>query len=700
MKFTSLSRTGGYNLPPCHIVNLCGFHILFDCPLDLSALTIFSPISTSLYEKLYEETSAGPSFTSLDTPLVGPMQETKKLLDRTNLIPAEPYYKTVESLHLWNVSLIDVVLISSPMGMLGLPFLTRTEGFSAKIYATEATARLSQFMMEDLIAMHMEFKQFYGPEETSFLQLFKWEELEALPPALKEIVLGKDGTELGSWMPLYSAADVRDCLRKVQTLKYAEEACYNGTLIIKAFSSGLEIGSCNWTLKGPKRNISYISSSVFSSGVAMDFNFHALRGSDVLVYSDFASWNGVHGVGDENNCSSMVTDDCSTKSGNEYTWELSADSLLNFDESSEEMDKLNFICSCSMDSVKAGGSVLIPIGRLAIILQLLELFALHIDSSDVKVPIFIISTVAEELLAYTSILPEWLCKHRQEKLYSGKPVFAHEELIKEKKIHIFPTVHSHELLMMWQEPCIVVCPHWSLRLGPVVHLLQRWHGDPNSLLVLEEGVDTDLALLPFKPVAMKVLECSFLSGLKLEKVPPLLKLLQPKLILLPDHTKPCFAPLTESLPCLFYPENETLRLPNSHNLAELHIATDLASQLTWSKMKNDELTISRLTGELFVDKGKHYLLAKKPANPLEIRPLVHWGKLDLESLLLALEKSGVKGSIEKVSGDDGYGSNVLNVFEPGKALIQVKETSTVISTGDKSLASLISDAVHSLLDGI
>ncbi|KAJ9557930.1 hypothetical protein OSB04_012544 [Centaurea solstitialis] len=679
------------------MVNLCGFHILFDCPLDLSALTIFSPISTSLYE----HTSAAPSSDSLDTPVVGAMLETEKLLDRTNLIPAEPYYKTVERLHLWNASLIDVVLISSPMGMLGLPFLTRTDGFSAKIYATEATARLGQFMMEDLVAMHMEFKQFYGPNETSFLQLFKWEELEALPPALKEIILGKDGTELGSWMPLYSAADVRDCLRKVQTLKYAEEACYNGTLIIKAFSSGLEIGSCNWSLKGPKRNISYISSSVFSSGVAMDFNFQAHLGSDVLIYSDFASWNGTNCVGDENSCSSLVTGgDCSITGDNEYTRELNADSLLNFDESSEEMEKLNFICSCSMNSVKAGGSVLIPIGRLGIVLQLLELFALHIDSSDVKVPIFIISSVAEELLAYTSILPEWLCKHRQEKLYSGKPVFGHEELIKEKKIHIFPTVHSHELLMMWQEPCIVVCPHWSLRLGPVVHLLQRWHADPNSLLVLEEGIDTDLALLPYKPIAMKVLECSFLSGIKLEKVPPLLKMLQPKLILLPDHTKPYFAPLSESLPCLFYLEDETLRLPNSNNLSELHIATDLASQLTWSKMKNNELTISRLTGELFVDNGKRYLLAEKRPMPYEIRPLVHWGKVDLESLLLALEKIGVKGSIEKVKSDDGYGSNVLNVFEPGKALIQVKETSIVISTSDKSLASLVSDAVHTLLDGI
>lgn len=28
-------------------------------------------------------------------------------------------------------------------------------------------------------------------------------------------------------------------------------------------------------------------------------------------------------------------------------------------------------------------------------------------------------------------------------------------------------------------------PHWSLRLGPAVHLLRRWHADESCLLVLE-----------------------------------------------------------------------------------------------------------------------------------------------------------------------------------------------------------------------
>lgn len=65
--------------------------------------------------------------------------------------------------------------------------------------------------------------------------------------------------------------------------------------------------------------------------------------------------------------------------------EASAELLLSTSESLEEMEKLNFICSCIIDSVKAGGSVLIPFGRLGIILQLLELISLSLEASSLKV---------------------------------------------------------------------------------------------------------------------------------------------------------------------------------------------------------------------------------------------------------------------------------------------------------------------------
>lgn len=72
-----------------------------------------------------------------------------------------------------------------------------------QIYVTEAAARLGQLMMEDLVSMHLEIRQFFGPEESSFPQWMKWEDLTLLPSSLKNVALGKDGGELGGWLSLY-----------------------------------------------------------------------------------------------------------------------------------------------------------------------------------------------------------------------------------------------------------------------------------------------------------------------------------------------------------------------------------------------------------------------------------------------------------------------------------------------------------------
>lgn len=102
------------------MLNFCGLRILLDCPLDLSALAVFSPVPTGFK----------------DLPIVeSRKQKMEKPLDADNLIFAEPWYKSVKNLHLWNFSSIDVILISTPMGMLGLPYLTRVKGFSAKVLA-------------------------------------------------------------------------------------------------------------------------------------------------------------------------------------------------------------------------------------------------------------------------------------------------------------------------------------------------------------------------------------------------------------------------------------------------------------------------------------------------------------------------------------------------------------------------------------
>ncbi|KAL3729067.1 hypothetical protein ACJRO7_033638 [Eucalyptus globulus] len=102
--------------------------------------------------------------------------------------------------------------------------------------------------------------QLYGSEDFTSPYRMKWEELESLPPALKEIVLGTNGIEIGGWMPLY---------------------------------------------RYPNGMIRFISSFEFVPG-------HTLDDLEEL--------------------------------------------LLHAGENSEEMDSLNFICSCAVDAVKAGRS--------------------------------------------------------------------------------------------------------------------------------------------------------------------------------------------------------------------------------------------------------------------------------------------------------------------------------------------------------
>ena len=62
-----------------------------------------------------------------------------------------------------------------------------------------------------------------------------------------------------------------------------------------------------------------------------------------------------------------------------------AESVLHVDDYTEETQKLAFLSSHVIESVKAGGSVLIPVGRLGIVLQLLEQISALLDVSNLKV---------------------------------------------------------------------------------------------------------------------------------------------------------------------------------------------------------------------------------------------------------------------------------------------------------------------------
>ncbi|KAK4770597.1 hypothetical protein SAY87_031129 [Trapa incisa] len=412
---------------------------------------------------------------------------------------------------------------------------------------------------------------------------------------------------------------------------------------------------------------------------ALEFDCHPLQGNDVILYTDSLFPNTFeHSNADRSS--------------------IAAENPPCLSETSEEREKLDFICSCVIASVKSGGSALIPIDQLRILLALLEMLLFQLENSDIKVPVYVVSSVAEEMLAFTNIIPEWLCKPRQEQLFSGASLFAHVELIKEGKIQVYPDIHSPKLLSNWQEPCIVFCPHWNLRLGPVVNLLWRWHEDEKSLLVLEEGIHSSLSLLPFsKTIKMKVIQCSFLSGIELNKIQPFLDSLQPKLVLLPESIKPQMT----SPSIIHYSVNETIRVPSSEDGNEIDIAPDLISHLQWRSLNEENLSITRLNGKLAMLNGRSQILAKDELPLPKGRPLFHWGSPDLQKLLSCLLEMGVCGSILENNRNRGTETAIIiQILEPKDALIEVSKTGTTIIAADKKLASLIFEAVSCTVDGV
>ncbi|CAB4298848.1 unnamed protein product [Prunus armeniaca] len=224
-------------------------------------------------------------------------------------------------------------------------------------------------------------------------------------------------------------------------------------------------------------------------------------------------------------------------------------------------------------------------------------------------------------------------------------------------------------------------------------------GIKTLLLILESGPDVDLALLPFKPMEMKVLECSFLSGIRLQNVEPLLKILQPKVVLLPKDLKQISSLKSNSCSTFQYCVNETLHIPSLKNNSELEIATDLASQFNWRNWKQENINMTRLKGELCVDHGRQRLSTGNQESP-ESRPLVHWGSPDLEKLLVVLSNKGIKATLGDAFGSESESASLVHVHDPNQALIEVRTTSTVISTADESLASIIFEAIGSVLDGV
>lgn len=642
-----------------------------------------------------------------------------RVVDGHFFLDVEPWYKTAE-FGLLDVSSIDAVLISNPEGMLGLPLLTRMGEFSAKIYATSVTAKLGQLMMEELVSMHAEYVQSFGRSDPSKMPF--WLELmtlDELPEIMKKALVDDDGVGRANWHNLYRKKDIETCMKKVQCLHYDEEISIYDFLRVKPCSSGFEIGASNWVISGARR-LSYFSASELTSGHAMSLNVASHVSSDVLLFCDLkrhsTEANAVQNPTSEGNKASSLrfSGKEALVTGQEELFGKTRGRHGDF-SCGDSTDQLPLVCEAALDAVTSGGSVLVTIRCIGASLELLEVISQTLCTSNLgHIPMFFISPVAEEILVYANTVPEWLCAARQEKLYAGEALFGHVELLQQKRLHHLSAFHSPKSVNLWKEPCVVFVVDWGLRMGPAVSLLHKWRQDPRCLLVLTQTLlNVELALVPFRPITMKILHYNRAGKLQGEEVAAIIEKLKPELSLLPETMKGDFQQFSSDGKEVrsggnirFYDTWGVLTIPAPQRV-EVDMSAELACHFRPKQLESG-IALGHMTMSL-QQKDSRWLLelptrseVRKASFSLSARDDVCWGSVEIADLVNTLMERGLRCEVRTQTRDDMGGSQspckyCIIINSPSPAKVELMPDSTLIETDDPIVRQLVTDAVKSLL---
>ncbi len=429
-----------------------------------------------------------PKFTNSNNSRDGDSQldgELKGTKDRAFVDSSPEFQPPLDKIT--DFSEIDVILISNYTNMLALPYITENTGFKGVVYATEPTLQIARFFLEELVE-YIEL----APKAN---HASKWKEnLSMLPPPLCDAFKPK------KWKKLYTMDDVHKSLSRVQIAGYDQKLDVFGALEITPVSSGFCLGSANWILSTGLEKISYISGSSTLTTHPKPINQNALKNSDVIIMSALTQAPSVNPDG-------MLGD----------------------------------LCMNVAMTIRDGGSVIIPCYPSGVIYDLFECLSGNLDNSGLsQIPMYFISPVAEQSLAYSNILAEWLSISKQNKVYIPDEPFVHANLVKNARLKFFKHIYSEGFSSEFRQPCVVFCGHPSLRFGDIVHLIELWGNNGQHTIIFTEPDFPHLqALAPFQPLQIKSVFCPIETSLNYQQANKLIKDLKPGVLVVPEvYTQP------------------------------------------------------------------------------------------------------------------------------------------------------------------
>lgn len=193
---------------------------------------------------------------------------------------------------------------------------------------------------------------------------------------------------------------------------------------MQACSSGHSIGSCNWTIEFDCDTVVYMSRSSLLNTHSKLFNAGLVKQQiiDVLLVSG-----------------------------------------LNQAPSIEPEQAIQDFCKACLMTIKNQGSVLVPVLPTGKIYDLIECLYRYLSEVGMQsTPVYFLSSVADQSLAFSNIFAEWLCDHKQSLVYGAESPFQHAELIKSGHLKCYPEINA-KFNDDFHQPCILFASHPSLR---------------------------------------------------------------------------------------------------------------------------------------------------------------------------------------------------------------------------------------------
>lgn len=721
MRLYCLSGDPNY---PCFVLAAKGCTIMLDCSLNMKTVQHFIPQMLVVNQRF----ESMPNYRS---PNGTTYENIKEYNNRVYLNSTLEF--SIPQFNLINIEDLDAVLISHPNFMLALPYLTRLKGFRADIYCTEPVMHFGRMLMEELthsvknnqsVILNNQKEKQNQANSNDFLSKFSLfrtlahlslnltnketeMDLDNDAPPNKQAKIQQDHqsesndledlTESNglanqkqnynlfaqllniteahlkplNWKYLYSKEEVDLCISKIKLIDFNQRVSIYGALTIQPKSSGHSIGSCNWTIESDCDNISYLSKSSLLNTHAKLFNQLFLKQQII---------------------------DCLVLSG------------LNQAQMHEPEQMILEFCKACVHTIKNQGNVLVPIQPMGKIYDLIEfLYRYLADASLPNIPIYFMSHVAEQSLAYSNIFAEWLNESKQNLVYAAESPFQHGELFKTGFLKVYPGINS-KFNDEFHQPCILFVSHPSLRFGEACHFVDLWKNCPNNSFIFTDPefyyID---ALAPYQPIYAKYYYFPIDTSLTSNHVHKLLK--EPKhitqLISSNQYKYPAehdqntskidstkLSPKTE---LNFYSQNDILKLILKRKYENCDIEADLASIIIPSKKNNflSETSLNNVSFATFnaqlITKNNHHVLKAAPRTiPLTRRDRINesnlkkytYGKINVDKFLGLLKQCGLAQAklIGKSLSEENSGLSMTSVDKDTCLIDDASTTGQTVKT--------------------